>query len=50
MADGPVFEPQTVHEYAEKSVTASFLGELYIYPLAGHLRVLLATLEAHLTY
>ena len=31
-ADGPVFERRTVRDYAEKSVTTSFLGELYVYP------------------
>ena len=35
-ADGPVFEPRTVRDFAEKSVTASFLGDVYIYPIPGH--------------
>ena len=33
MEDSPVFEPRTVRDFAEKSVTASFLGDVYIYPI-----------------
>ena len=31
--DSPVFELRTVRDFAEKSVTASFLGDVYIYPM-----------------
>ena len=33
--DGPVFEPRTDRDFAEKSVMASFLRGVYIYPLPG---------------
>ena len=48
-ADSPVFEPQTVRDFAEKSVTASFLGDGYIYPVPGHWEELLAIWTTFLT-
>ena len=52
MTDGPVFEMRTVRDFAEKSVTASFWRDVYIYPNArplggslGHLDSILDTLE-----
>ena len=49
MEDSPVFEPRTVRDFAEKSVTASFLGDVYIYAMPGHWEALLAIWTAYLT-
>ena len=42
-------ETRTVYDFVEKSVTASFLGDVYIYPMPGHWEVLLAIWTAYLT-
>src|SRR6185312_3502880 len=49
-ADSPVFEPRTVRDFAEKSVTASFWRDVYIYPMPGHWVTLLAIWIAFLTH
>ena len=49
-ADSPVLEPRTVRDFAEKSVTASFWRDVYIYPMPGHWVGLLAIWTAFLTH
>ena len=49
-ADSPVFEPRSVRDFSEKSVTASFWRDVYIYPMPGHWVSLLAIWIAFLTH
>ena len=48
--NGPVFETRTFRDFAEKSVTASFWRDVYIYPMPGHWVSLLAIWTAFLTH